>query len=95
MLQLDRSERDVLWRKIVEAIEDYAERVGEAPVAPRLEPEKLRGTLAEWSFDKPVAPEKVVAFAVQNLWENQLHVPHPGYFGMFNPAPSTMGRSLR
>ena len=91
MLQLDRSERDVLWRKIVEAIEDYAERVGEAPVAPRLEPEKLRGTLAEWSFDKPVAPEKVVAFAVQNLWENQLHVPHPGYFGMFNPAPSTMG----
>ena len=28
---------------------------------------------------------------VHNLWQYQTHTPHPRYFGLFNPAPTTMG----
>lgn len=91
MLLLEKKERDKLWRAVQEAVERYTEDVGRARVSPPLDPAKLRSELAAYDFETPVTPGDAVDFTVRNLWENQLHVSHPGYFGMFNPAPSTMG----
>ncbi|HYG63165.1 MAG TPA: aminotransferase class V-fold PLP-dependent enzyme, partial [Thermoanaerobaculia bacterium] len=91
MLMLDAETRDALWRRLIEAIEDYASRVGEARVAPELDPEAIRSLLAPFDFARPVEPLAALDFAVENLWRHQVHTPHPRYFGLFNPAPATMG----
>ena len=91
MLMLDAETRDALWRRLIEAIEDYASRVGEARVAPELDPEAIRSLLAPFDFARPVEPLAALDFAVENLWRHQVHTPHPRYFGLFNPAPTTMG----
>jgi glutamate/tyrosine decarboxylase-like PLP-dependent enzyme len=90
MLMLDAETRDALWRRLIEAIEDYAARVDEARVAPELDPEALRSLLASFDFATPLEPLAALDFAVQGLWRHQVHTPHPRYFGLFNPAPSTM-----
>jgi glutamate/tyrosine decarboxylase-like PLP-dependent enzyme len=38
-----------------------------------------------------MAPEEVVAHVTRGLEVDQVHTSHPGYFGLFNPAPTTMG----
>ncbi len=91
MLMLDKAARDALWQQVIGSVEGYAQRVGEAAVAPRLDPAGLRAELSKWTFDRPGRPGEAVDFAVRNLWENAVHVAHPGYYGMFNPSPSTMG----
>jgi len=91
MLMLSAEERRALWRRLIEAIEAYAEGVEGAPVAPRLAPEEIRTLLARFDFERPVAPGEALDFAVDGLWRHQVHTPHPRYFGLFNPAPATLG----
>jgi glutamate/tyrosine decarboxylase-like PLP-dependent enzyme len=93
MLMLDGETRDALWRSLVEAIEDYTKGVGEARVAPGLSiegVEQIREALAPFDFERPVPALEALDFAVQGLWKWQVHTPHPRYFGLFNPAPTTM-----
>src|SRR5207344_2531572 len=40
---------------------------------------------------QPADPLAALDFAVNGLWKHQVHTPHPRYYGLFNPAPSTMG----
>jgi glutamate/tyrosine decarboxylase-like PLP-dependent enzyme len=90
-LILDDKARGELWRRLVEAIETYLKGVGEARVAPALDVEAIRGALAPFDFERPVPPVEALDFAVESLWRWQVHTPHPRYFGLFNPAPATMG----
>jgi glutamate/tyrosine decarboxylase-like PLP-dependent enzyme len=60
-------------------------------VAPRLDRAALSSLLVPFDFSRPVPPEEAIAFAVKGLSEHQVHTPHPRYFGLFNPAPTTMG----
>jgi len=91
MLMLSAEERRALWGRLIEAIESYAEGVEGARVAPRLDPGEIRDLLARFDFGEPVAPGEALDFAVDGLWRHQVHTPHPRYFGLFNPAPTTMG----
>ncbi|HWM93193.1 MAG TPA: pyridoxal-dependent decarboxylase [Thermoanaerobaculia bacterium] len=94
MLTLSAETRGELWQRMVEAIERYTTEVGHAgnaPVAPTLDVEALRGRLSPFDFGQPADPLAALDFAVQNLWHGQVHTPHPRYFGLFNPAPATMG----
>ncbi|HKI04753.1 MAG TPA: pyridoxal-dependent decarboxylase [Thermoanaerobaculia bacterium] len=91
MLTLDAETRGELWRRLAEAIERYAAEVGEARVAPELDFEEIRRALAPFDFERPVPPFEALDFAVGGLWKWQVHTPHPRYFGLFNPAPATMG----
>lgn len=91
MLMLDAEARGELWRRLAEVIETYMKGVGEARVAPELDPEKVRAALAPFDFERPVAPLEALDFAAESLWRGQVHTPHPRYFGLFNPAPATMG----
>jgi glutamate/tyrosine decarboxylase-like PLP-dependent enzyme len=90
-LQLDKSRRAALWRRLIEAIEDYAEHVDRAPVTPEMNPAKVRALLASVDFERPRDPLDALDFIVEALWRYQTHVSSPRYFGLFNPAPTTMG----
>ncbi|MGH9897813.1 MAG: pyridoxal phosphate-dependent decarboxylase family protein, partial [Pyrinomonadaceae bacterium] len=91
VLILDEDVRSELWQHLIGAVEDYANNVNKARVAPELDLEKLRSLLKPFKFDRPVDPMEAVDFVVQGLWQYQVHTPHPRYFGLFNPAPTTMG----
>lgn len=91
MLRLPDSDRDRLWRTLIETIESYGDSVGSLPVAPPADPSPVRELLAPIDFEQPMPPHAALAFAAHGLRLFQVHTPHPRYFGLFNPAPTTMG----
>ena len=90
-LMLDATTRARLWRKLVDAIEAYATKLETGRVTPPLEPAKLRASLSRFDFSAPVDAFEALDFLVEGLWKFQTHTPHPRYYGLFNPAPTTMG----
>src|ERR1700675_973271 len=90
-LQLEPEARRQVWRQVEEAMESYARNVSSLPVAPELDPEKIRAALASCTFERGVDPLSAVDFVTRGLTEFQVHTSHPRYFGLFNPAPTTMG----
>jgi glutamate/tyrosine decarboxylase-like PLP-dependent enzyme len=90
MLKLNDETRRTLWQHLIAAIEKYTTEVGELSVAPRLNVEEIRGLLAPFDFTQPLDPIEVLRFATDGLLKHQVHPSHPRYFGLFNPAPTTM-----
>jgi glutamate/tyrosine decarboxylase-like PLP-dependent enzyme len=90
-LMLDDETRTKLWRQLVNAIETYATKLETSRVTPPLEPGKLRALLARFDFSAPMDALEALDFLVEGLWKFQTHTPHPRYYGLFNPAPTTMG----
>lgn len=91
MLLVEEATRTALWRRLAEVIEEHLATVGSLRVAPELDPAGIRALLAPFDFERPVAPGSALAFAAEALRRHQVHTPHPRYFGLFNPAPTTMG----
>jgi len=91
MLILEAEARRALWQRLVEAVEKYTTDVARSPVAPPLDVETIRGEVSAFDFTQPVDPLAALDFAVEGLRKHQVHVAHPRYFGLFNPAPTTMG----
>lgn len=91
ILQLDPETRAELWPRVIEAVEAYITGVGGGRVATVPDPEQVRSLLSVFDFAQPVTPGPAVDFIVDGLWNNQTHTAHPWYFGLFNPAPTTMG----
>jgi len=89
-LFLDTKERSVLWRQTGDAIDAYIEGVRELPVSTTVEVERIKALLATFDFDEPMPPARALELAVSGLTHFQVHAPHPGYFGLFVPAPATM-----
>jgi glutamate/tyrosine decarboxylase-like PLP-dependent enzyme len=88
---LDAGTRAELWRKLADAIETYAAKLESSRVTPPLDPATLRASLARFDFSAPVGAFDAFDFLVEGLWKYQTHTPHPRYYGLFNPAPTTMG----
>jgi aromatic-L-amino-acid/L-tryptophan decarboxylase len=91
MLQLQPADRERLWTRLIERIERYVAQVHTLPVSPELDPAKIRDDLARFDFMQPFDAEAAVNYAADALTKWQVHTPHPRYFGLFNPAPTTMG----
>jgi glutamate/tyrosine decarboxylase-like PLP-dependent enzyme len=91
MFMLDPEQRDKLWQQVIGVIEQYTADVDRLPVSPQLDPAGLRAMLQPFDFDTPLSPDAAVDFVAEGLRRHQVHVAHPRYFGLFNPAPSTMG----
>lgn len=91
MLLLDDEKRSELWRQLFVNIEDYIKNVADLPVAPAIDLNEIRRRLASFNFTQPIEPLQALQFARDNLLDFQVHTPHPRYFGLFNPAPTTMG----
>jgi len=90
-LMLDAKTRARLWQRLATAIENYATQLEISRVTPPLDPSKLRAMLSRFDFSAPVDAFEALDFLVDGLWKFQTHTPHPRYYGLFNPAPTTMG----
>lgn len=84
-LELDGETRRALWERLGELVEQYARDVGDLPLAP------VSTTAEPWDFSRPRDPSVVLEAMTRGLREGIVHVGHPGYFGLFNPAPATLG----
>jgi len=91
MLMLEPSQRTALWKRLCEILESYAAEVHLGRVTPELDPTAIRALLAPFDFQTPREAVAMLDFAAGNLWRLQTHTPHPRYYGLFNPAPATMG----
>jgi aromatic-L-amino-acid/L-tryptophan decarboxylase len=91
MLQLEPAQRQELWRELIDLVEKYCSDVDTLPVTPQVTATELRERLRLFDFQTPCDPLDAIQFAAQELGKAQIHTPHPGYFGLFNPAPTTMG----
>lgn len=91
MLRLEKDSRQKLWRRLVDAIESYQEGVDKYPVAGEWSRQEIDSALACFNFQQPIPAAEAVDFVVGELTRHQVHAPHPAYYGLFNPAPTTMG----
>ena len=89
ILELKRRTRVNLLQGLTEIIEGYFAGVHETRVAPEITPEEIRSRLKPFDFSQPLDPQEIVSVVVESLWNYQVHTPHPRYFGLFNPAPTT------
>jgi len=88
---LNDQTRGELWRRLIDVIENYLTNIGTARVAPELNIEKIRGELAGRDFAGPAPALEALDFVADSMWRFQAHTGHPRYFGLFNPASTTMG----
>ena len=91
MLMLSDQTRGELWRRLIEVIENYLTNIETARVAPELDIEKIRGELTGRDFAEPAGAVEALDFVAGAMWRFQVHTGHPRYYGLFNPASTTMG----
>ncbi|HKW87829.1 MAG TPA: aminotransferase class V-fold PLP-dependent enzyme [Candidatus Acidoferrales bacterium] len=91
ILDLTPEARKELWEGVARVIEQYIRGVAALPVDANPSAKDVRAFLATCDFARPMAPQAALAFAAKGLTNFQTHTPHPRYYGLFNPAPATMG----
>jgi len=89
-LRLDGASRQKLWSIVNETVESYLTGVANNPVSNMPSLETLRQQLGTYTFEEAQSLEDIMDFVTKGL-EQQVHTPHPRYFGLFNPAPTTLG----
>lgn len=90
-LDLTEEERGHLWKRITEITESYRREVAGLPVFPQVTAEDLRKDISGFRFATPIALDDALNYVVKHLRESQLQIPHPAYFGVFNPAAAPLG----
>lgn len=76
---------DVLTRELSAA----HERVAAGPVTPTLDLVEFRNALAAFDFLTPCRIDALLPWTIAQMEHGIVHVTHPRYFGLFNPAPTT------
>src|SRR5229473_2900478 len=64
------------------------ERVVQGSVTPTLDPICFRSELAGFDFQEPRPLGDLLSWTVAQMEHGLVHVTHPRYFGLFNPAPT-------
>ena len=75
---------DWLTRQIAAALG----RVAQGPVMPSVDMPRFRRELAALDFATPVSVQQLLDWTIRQLEVGTVHMTHPRYFGLFNPAPS-------
>ena len=75
---------DWLTRRLAEALG----RVTQGSVMPTVDMTSFRRELAALEFATPVAVPELLAWTIHQLEVGTVHMTHPRYFGLFNPAPT-------
>ena len=90
ILLLDPEARAALWEALTDVIEAYLTRVEDLPVSPQLDATRIRAVAESFDFARPTAPGETLRRFAACLSRDQVHTPHPRYYGLFNPASTTM-----
>lgn len=83
--------RQSLFARVAAIVESHSREVTKLPVAPDVGPEQVRSRLSDYDFTAPRPPESVIDDCADMLRSWTVHTTHPGYYGLFNPAPTFMG----
>jgi len=75
---------DWLTRELAQA----QERIPRGPVVPDLDMVRFREELARYDFRVAQPLEPLLAWTMAQLEHGTVHLTHPRYFGLFNPAPT-------
>lgn len=82
----DRATRTRVEDALTRALLDAGERVAAGSVMPTLDRAALREELAQFDFASPRALDELLQWTIARLEEGVVHMNHPRYFGLFNPA---------
>ncbi len=82
---LTAGQRQQLLTQLLPQLEDYYAHTRDLRVSPELDPEKIREIVRHFDFQEPLEAGAAVDAVVENLRTYQVHVPHPMYFGLYNP----------
>jgi glutamate/tyrosine decarboxylase-like PLP-dependent enzyme len=64
------------------------ERVAQGSVMPTLNIATFRSELSGFDFEMPRSLDEVLSWTIGAMEHGLVHVTHPRYFGLFNPAPT-------
>jgi aromatic-L-amino-acid/L-tryptophan decarboxylase len=90
ILLLAPEARSALWEALTDVIEAYLTRVEDLPVSPQLDAARIRAVAESFDFTRPTPPDETLRRFAASLSRDQVHTPHPRYYGLFNPASTTM-----
>jgi glutamate/tyrosine decarboxylase-like PLP-dependent enzyme len=91
VLELESPVRTELWGELVQAIEHAIERTEDLPVVNEQDAEEVRRFVGQLDFETPLQPIEALRFAVEGLSRYTVNFHSRRYFGLFDPAPATMG----
>jgi len=83
-----RDQRALQEARLTALLAGVDERVAAGPVTPSIDLESFKAELAGFDFETPRALEDVLGWTVGRLETGLVHLNHPRYLGLFNPAPS-------
>jgi glutamate/tyrosine decarboxylase-like PLP-dependent enzyme len=91
VLELEPSVRAELWGELVKVMEGATERTSDLPVFTEQDADEVRALVAQLDFDVPLGPVEALRFAADGLSRYSVNFRSRRYFGLFEPAPATMG----
>ena len=81
-------ERQVWQHRLTELLAAAEQRVRAGPVTPAFDRKTFDRGLRDFDFDRPVAMDDALNWTIAQLEHGVVHVDHPRYLGLFNPAPT-------
>ena len=77
------------WEHLLTArLEEALLRIPAGSVVPDLDPMRFRHLLDDFDFEAPRPLSDLLPWIIDQLEHGIVHLTHPRYFGLFNPAPS-------
>jgi len=81
-------ERDHWENFLTRELARASQRVSEGSVVPTLDMATFRRELAAFDFAAPRSLDELLPWTIAQMEHGLVHVTHPRYFGLFNPAPT-------
>jgi len=75
---------DVLTRELCQV----SQRIAAGPVVPTFDLAVFKRELADFTFATPQPLGEVLSWTIRGMEHGVVHINHPRYFGLFNPAPT-------
>lgn len=83
-----RADREAAHQRLTRQLLDVGGRVAVGAVTPTIDMAAFRRQLARFDFTVPQPLDDLTAWIIAQLEHGVVHLNHPRYFGLFNPAPS-------
>jgi glutamate/tyrosine decarboxylase-like PLP-dependent enzyme len=90
-LCFDDPTRAEIFAQTFAEIQQYLKIVDTLPVEALPSGGEIQAILSQFDFDRPMAPEAAVHLVAAAMTSMQTHTSNTRYFGLFNPAATTMG----